>query len=57
MNYIIQDISALWSGKYTTIISDTDQRKIKYVKNYPTEISFDGSFIIQGFQNLASQRE
>jgi len=46
MNYIIQDMEDSWTGKYITIVSDTDQRKIKYIENYPTEISFDGSFIM-----------
>jgi len=46
MSYTIQDMVNSWSGKYTTTVSDTDQRKIKYTENSPTEISFFGSFVM-----------
>lgn len=46
MNYVIQDYEKSWSGKYVTTVSDTDQKKIKYIENSPTEISFFGSFVM-----------
>ena len=46
MNYTIQDYEKSWSGKYVTTVSDTDQKKIKYTENSPTEISFFGSFVM-----------
>lgn len=35
-----------WSGKYKTITSNTDKKKVTYIANRPTEISFDGGFLL-----------
>ncbi len=35
-----------WTGKYKTITSDTDKKIISYINNRPTEISFDGGFMV-----------
>lgn len=47
MIYTVSTIknSGSWTGKYTTITSDTDKKRISYITNRPTEISFDGSFM------------
>jgi len=35
-----------WTGKYKTTTSDTDRKTITYIQNRPTEISFDGGFMM-----------
>lgn len=35
-----------WTGKYKTTTSNTDKKNIVYIENKPTEISFDGGFMI-----------
>lgn len=35
-----------WTGKYKTTTSNTDKKNIVYIENRPTEISFDGGFMI-----------
>ena len=35
-----------WSGKYKTTTSQTDQKKVTYIQNRPTEISFDGGYML-----------
>jgi len=35
-----------WSGKYKTITSETDKKKVTYIANRPTEISFDGGYML-----------
>lgn len=49
MTYTISTMSeegSSWTGKYRTITSDTDKKNIIYIENKPTEISFDGGFMI-----------
>lgn len=46
MTYVIQNITNSWSGKASVTVSDTDQKKIRYSENYPSEISFAGSYIL-----------
>lgn len=49
MTYVISassDTGEGWSGKYRTTTSDTDKKNIIYIENRPTEISFDGGFMI-----------
>lgn len=40
------DSGFAWSGKYKTITSETDQKKVTYIANRPTEISFDGGYML-----------
>lgn len=40
------DTGYAWSGKYKTITSQTDQKKVTYISNRPTEISFDGGYML-----------
>lgn len=42
----VSDTGESWTGKYKTITSDTDKKNIRYIENRPTEISFDGGFMI-----------
>jgi len=35
-----------WTGKYKTVTSDTDRKVVSYIENRPTEISFDGGFLL-----------
>lgn len=44
-----------WMGKFSTTISNTDQKKIRYIKNKPTEISFNGSYVMVE-NNVSSMR-
>lgn len=49
MTYTVSGVSEngeSWSGKYKTITSDTDKKNVVYIENKPTEISFDGGFMI-----------
>jgi len=41
----IQDTNN-WTGKYKTVTSDTDRKVVSYIANRPTEISFDGGFML-----------
>ena len=41
----IQDTNS-WTGKYKTITSDTDRKTVSYITNRPTEISFDGGYML-----------
>jgi len=44
-----------WSGKYKTLTSQTDQKKVTYIANRPTEISFDGGYMLSE-SNLFTMR-
>lgn len=44
-----------WTGKYTTTTSNTDKKAITYIENRPTEISFDGGFMMSE-SNISSLR-
>lgn len=44
MNYTVSN--GEWSGTYSTITSDTDQKKVKNVKNSISQISFNDSYVI-----------
>lgn len=49
MTYTISGTSengGKWTGKYKTTTSNTDKKNIVYIENKPTEISFDGGFMI-----------
>lgn len=48
MTYTVSNIQAenSWTGKYKTTTSDTDRRVVTYIENRPTEISFDGGFML-----------
>lgn len=49
MTYTISGMSGTgenWTGKYKTTTSNTDKKNIVYIENKPTEISFDGGFMI-----------
>jgi len=49
MTYTLSDkpeSGSSWSGKYKTITSNTDKKKVTYIANRPTEISFDGGFLL-----------
>lgn len=58
MTYVIsneKENGTGWSGKYKTITSDTDRKIITYITNRPTEISFDGGFMLSE-SNVATLR-
>lgn len=48
MTYTVTNTSDLngWTGKYKTVTSDTDRKVVTYIENRPTEISFDGGFML-----------
>lgn len=48
MTYTVSNIksSGGWTGKYKTTTSDTDRKTVTYIENRPTEISFDGGFMV-----------
>jgi len=46
MTYTVSSKNKDWTGKYTTTHSDTDQKKIKNVKNSITQISFNDSYVV-----------
>lgn len=48
MTYTVSNIQdgSSWTGKYKTTTSDTDRKVITYIENRPTEISFDGGFML-----------
>lgn len=48
MTYTVSNIqeNSSWTGKYKTVTSDTDRKVITYIANRPTEISFDGGFML-----------
>ena len=46
MTYTVSSKEGSWTGKYTTMHSDTDQKKIKNVKNSITQISFNDSYVM-----------
>lgn len=46
MTYIVSNDLGGWTGKYKTTTSNTDKKVISYIANRPTEISFDGGFMV-----------
>ncbi len=48
MTYTVSNIqdTGSWTGKYKTTTSDTDRKVVSYIANRPTEISFDGGFML-----------
>lgn len=48
MTYTISNIqdTGSWTGKYKTTTTDTDRKVVSYIANRPTEISFDGGFML-----------
>ena len=48
MTYTVSHIqdNGSWTGKYKTVTTDTDRKVVSYIANRPTEISFDGGFML-----------
>lgn len=46
MVYTVSSKEGKWTGKYSTVHSDTDQKKIKNVKNSIMQTSFNDSYIM-----------
>jgi len=44
MNYTISNGD--WTGNYSTVTSDTDQKKVKNVQNSVSQISFNDSYVV-----------